>query len=621
LREVRPNLVYAIVLVSAIAVGIGLRAETLEAGFSSDDYMEYVMIKGVYPVPRSPLDLFNFSDGSAAEVKALRDYGTIPWWSHPSFRLAMMRPLSSALIVLDHRLFGSDWFAFHLHSLIWWVILLIAAALLLRDLFPLPVAATALLLFTVDESHTLPVAWLANRGALVSLGLGFLGLWAHLRWRSGKGVGWMLFGTCALALAFLAGEWTTPVLAYLFAFEVWGARDAWGKRFVSLLPAAALTLGFLGLQRVFSYSSANSNVYINPFAEPWLFFFEALRRVPVYLADLILGIPTHWAYTGSPLRRLVLAQSIFTPQTWKLIPDWQYWHVLIGIAAGIIAVVTVRWAMRDRPEPERHALRWLIWGALLSLLPMVSSFTSSRSCLPALLGFSAACALVFVHAFERVRAAFGQRPVAVVVKPVFALVCIGYLHIGNAAARSFNDIESRVSFHKSIENWIAAAPIDDRQIAHQDVYLINAIDHTTMFFGPFVRYFRGHPMPRGWRILNGSPRAQDVFRPSAHTLEISPLGGTLMKGSLEVFYRASRFPLKLGETVSLRGLKAEVILVRKGYPARVRFTFDKPLEDPSYLFLRFTSEGLVKFQPPLIGKQIRLARPSFPRNKESDPSK
>lgn len=615
----RPRLVYAIAVLVAIAVGVALRINTLNAGFGSDDYMEYAMLKGVYPVPRSPLDLFNFSDGSTQEVVALREYGTIPWWSHPNFRLAMMRPLSSALIVLDYVLFGSNLAAFHLHSLCWWAFLVSCAALVLRELFPLSVAAVAVGLFAIDESHTLPVTWLANRNAIVSLSFGFLALWGHICWRRGRGVRFALLSVCALAFALLGGEWTFPVLGYLFAYEAWGSREALWRRFLALVPAGVLTVSFLALQWVLKYSSLNSNVYINPVGEPKIFFFEALRRIPIFCADLILSVPTYWGYTGSPLRRFFLSLKIFNPTVWRAIPNWHYWHILIGLIAIVIAWRTIRWGMQDQPAQQRERLRWLLLGALLSLVPMVGSFTSSRSSLPAAVAISAACAFILVRAVQLLRVSFQQRPRGWPPKALLALTCIGYLHVGNASLRSITEVSNRVSFQNRVENWIERAEIDDKQIAGQDVFFINGLEHTTMFFGPFVRYFRGRPMPRSWRVLNAAPRAQDVYRIAPNAIEISALGGPLFAGDLEVFYRAARFPFKLGDTVSLRGLKAQIIRLRDGKPQRVRFTFDKPLEDPSYVFLRFSQNGLQRFTPPTVGKSARLPRPLLPKKKTDSP--
>jgi hypothetical protein len=177
-----------------------------------------------------------------------------------------------------------------------------------------------------------------------------------------------------------------------------------------------------------------------------------------------------------------------------------------------------------------------------------------------------------------------------------------------------------VSFQNRVEGWIEHAAIDDKKIAVQDVFFINGIEHTTIFFGPFVRYFCGHPMPRSWRVLNAAPRAQDIFRVAPNVLEISILGGPLLAGDLEVFYRAARFPYKPGDTVELRGLKAQIRYLREGKPHLVRFTFDKPLEDPSYLFLRFSQKGIERFTPPAVGKSMRVPRPLPPKAKKTDSS-
>lgn len=54
--------------------------------------------------------------------------------------------------------------------------------LILRRSLPASVGVLALFLFVLDESHTIPAAWWSNRNSLIAVGLGFLGLAAHLRW-------------------------------------------------------------------------------------------------------------------------------------------------------------------------------------------------------------------------------------------------------------------------------------------------------------------------------------------------------------------------------------------------------------------------------------------------------
>src|SRR5688572_33254627 len=102
------------------------------------------MMRDLFPVPRAPLQLYTFVDGSAAEQRALVDSGFLPWWSHPALRISMCRPLASALMWLDLELFGLDARAYQLHGLLWWLLLLALFALLARRLLPAPAALLAL---------------------------------------------------------------------------------------------------------------------------------------------------------------------------------------------------------------------------------------------------------------------------------------------------------------------------------------------------------------------------------------------------------------------------------------------------------------------------------------------
>jgi len=85
----------------------------LDAGAGSDDFVQEAILDGVFAAHRGPLDLFNFASGDRADDRVLKNFGTLPWWSHPQLNLSMYRPASSALAVLDRALFPTNLRARH----------------------------------------------------------------------------------------------------------------------------------------------------------------------------------------------------------------------------------------------------------------------------------------------------------------------------------------------------------------------------------------------------------------------------------------------------------------------------------------------------------------------------
>lgn len=607
----RPRLAYVACVLAAIALGLWLRWPTLHNGFVSDDYVFAAMLEGTYPAPRAALDLFTFADGSHSDNARLTSYGALPWWTVSGLRLAMMRPLSSALVVLDRALFGNDAFAYHVHSMVWWVLLMGAVAALLRALFPAPVACLSIVMFALEEGHTLPLGWLANRGAMVAMVFGVLGVLAHVRARQrGSLAGHALSFGC-FSVALLSGEWAFPLLGYVLAYELVGRTDALRVRLLALLPSAAPGFVFLLARAHLRYGALKSGVYIDPITEPATFFIAACQRIPVFFADLFFSVPANWWGLGTPWRDRVLGWQLFSPQTWLRLPSWHFWHVVLGGFAMVATYVTLRAGLRDRAADERAQIRWMLVGALLSLVPMVASFPTSRLVLPAAVAASAAAALIVLRGVTRFRELWPTARVrACAALSVAAVVC--HFQVWEAGHTSY--IETRVANHAyaSVKHWLLDAEIDDTTIARQHLVLLTSAEHTSTIFLPFVRAFFGHPMPLSSRVLSASPHAHDVYRPAPNVLELSVLGGTMLSSDLETLYRDDRFPFHVGETVRLPGLTAYIVRMLWGKPQTVRFVFDKSVDDPSYRFLVSSPEGFVRARLPEVGQRVRYRKPTFP---------
>jgi len=603
---------YAIVVACAIIAGVALRWPALDAGPGSDDYMQYATLEGKYPVERSALDLFNFSDGSAQETQALKDYGSVPWWTAPQLRLAMLRPLSSALVIFDRSVLGDRPTLHHIHTMLWWAALVIVVAILLRRLFSGPVAALAVVAFVFEEGHGMPVVWLANRGALVSLFFGVLGLIAHMRYREAGDRRAQALSIAAFVLGLLSGEWVFPVFGYLIAYELLGASGSLPRRALALLPVGTLAVAFLAIRSGLRYGALHSGVYIDPVTEPMHYLVAATQRIPVFFADLVFGIPAVQYSFGTPWRDIVLGWNIFPPEIWAQLPGWRTWHVVLGVTAMILLAWAVRSTLVQNERGERPtALRWLLVGSLLSMLPVLASFPSSRLVMPASVGiFATLAATALAWAGRVARSWREQRRVAL--WPLLGLCAVAYMQLWVAGTSSRGQVHFVSAQYEAVREWVKHADLDDTRLADQRIVLMSTTEHTLAVFLPFVLHYQGRPMPLSSWTLSGAMVPHDVHRTASNVLEVVALFGGFGTNAMEQLYRDTRFGLRVGDRVTLDGLEVEVLDALRGFPRRVRFTFDRNVDDPSMVFLEATPVGLKRFVVPRIGAAARLRRSAFP---------
>lgn len=556
------------------------------------------MVRGDFPVQRSVFDLFRFAD-EARDGRALVQYGYDPWWTEPGFKIAMFRPLSSALIALDVHLFGLDARGFHLHSLAWLVALLAATALFFSELLPPAAACIAIVLFAAEEGVTPPAIWLANRSTLVSCTFGFLGLWLHARNRARPSGSARYLEGALFTLALGGGEYAFSVLAYVLAFE-FVTRKPWAEQLRGALPAVLPALAWLIVSAALGYGVHGSAFYLSPFGTPREFFHAVGERVPVLFADLTLGIPARgWVHATAEEGA------------------WQAFDGILGMSGLGIAAL---WAARGLPKQTGESVLALFLGSALSTLPGGSALPEDRLLASAAAGTAGVFGVLVVEAIRR-RPAWLRNPATAGASPrktiesLLALLIvpvIAKVHGLEASRHSRETAQWILNTAPALRRWALDAEIPDAPERTQCIVLDSVNDFTTAANLPWLRRLDGLSMPRCYLRLSEARFVHQITRIASNVIEVSIFGSEFERVFVDSLYRRAKQPLRTGYVVRVPGFTAEVLATVGPNPWLMRFTFDRDLDDGSFVFLHPYPDRLRQFQLPPIGDKIRLPGPSVP---------
>ncbi|MBX3219499.1 MAG: hypothetical protein KF795_03200 [Labilithrix sp.] len=562
------------VLFVCLAVSAVLCLPALFCGFFGDDHMQLTVVEGTQlDMGSSPYDLYSFGTGVPAKVHATMEQGIVPWWTDPHFKVRLFRPLSSALFALDHALFARSPVPYHVHQILWYLGLVAAAGLFFRRVLPGVTGGIALLLFAIDDAHAQPVSWIASRHALISALPCMLGLVAYLRfreegWRVGR---WLCLP--AFAVGLLGGEGALGVMAYVFAYELVGARGSWRSRVGGLVLPALLILGYLVAYRLLGYGVASSSAYLDAIGQPRLFLLAGLTRVPTLVLDLLGGLSADVSFVFPSARPVLIALGVFT----------------IGLVAFLLRSLSPSFS-----DAERRAARWLALGASLALLPAMGGFVGSRVLLPASIGGAGLLALLLRHGWLSAQGRGG----------LVRIACRWYafVHLVLAPAGFLLGIAGVIQCRLAAESAVAKTGL--AHTADLDVFVLNASDPMIGFYGGVTFFAEPPPRIRSCRLLSMAKFDHAVTRTGARSFELAVVDGRMLDSVYEGLFRAS--PILEGEEVRLGDARVRVLALRDGKPARIEVTTARPLDDPSYAFVTWQGGALERVDLSREGETLHL---------------
>lgn len=532
---------------AAVLVGAALLGKTLVVPFWRDDVVQRAMAIGGFPAPRGPFSLYDFV--RADERARFVDLGLLPWWTDDDYRIRFFRPLASAEIWLEHRFVGSA-IAMHAISLVWWAAMVLAAGWLFRRVIAPRPAAIATLIFALAPCHVPALALVAQREVLMSVAFGALALGLLARAES---VSTRTLGLAALAFAGAlgAGEYAVCLAGYAMLQAISGESSN-ARRVRLAIPFALPAAVYLVTRAGLGYGATGTGFYRDPAASPWRFLVHAPRTWFELVADVFTTLTADGASA-------------------------------VWLAVAAIAALAVLLAARECPA-------WLKWGSLLALVPVMGSAPGTRLVAPALLGAAPALAVVVDRAISN-----PKRLVALV--PAVAIVALHLGHAPIASARQANDELAWARAHADRGSDLA----DHAEPGKVGVVALASWD--TAFLTAVAA---GRPRVMPWRVLVNARHAL-VLRRDARTIDVVvPRGQGFFPAGTDDIFRPEDHPLEAGAVRDVPGMHVELTSAAAAAP-RIRFTFDRDLEDTSLVWLTEKRTGYEGIAPPAVGYGLSLS--------------
>lgn len=581
-----------------LVASLMLACVSLDTGLGADDHIHQLVMRGTHRLggfADDGWDLFRFAGEPARNRQNMLD-GVFPWWADPQASLAFWRPLTVLTHRLDHRFWSDSPLWMHAQSIGFFALLLLGARALYKRLLPGPwVAVLAFAIFALDDARAPPLTWIANRHAVISAAAAVWMLVAHDRWvRQGWRPGSFL-AVGALIVGLLAGESTLAVGAYLFAHACFLDRGPWVGRMLRLAPYAGVVVAWRIVYKMLGYGTHGSGVYIDPTQRPLEFLAFAVQRLPVLMLGQ-LGFPWSdgWAaydLIWPPAKILVMALALI---------------VLLGLGWLLVPLL--------RREPR---MRFWVVGSLLAAVPACATFPADRMLTFVSLGAAGALAELFAAVTTRrgrdaraaseagapgeLQALFGSRLRSGAA--IWAAHGIVLVHMIAAPLLFPTRARGVVDVRESLQRAERSVPEPEPGVDRTLVY-VNPPSDPFACYVPIMRAAEeGGPPPDPQRWLAVGVTSVTLQRLGERTLRVRQEGGFL-PGAAERMLRSSVNPFHVGQVVHVPPLHVHIEEVTEdGRPAVVRARFDRPLDDPSLVWLRWEQDGFVPYAPPAVGER------------------
>lgn len=574
------------------------RARFLASSGASDEIQRVgELFRSTSKLSDAMSDVYAFFKDKEGIEKAM-NYGVIPWWTDPECRISFWRPVTSFTLWLDYQLFPNSGPLQHLHSILWFGGAIFVLAVLYRRLGgPVWMAGLAGLLYALDETNYFPVAFVANRNAVIALFFGLLAVLMHDKWRREGGIGGAILACVFLALSLLSAEAGIATAAYLGAYALVFEQGKWSRRIRSLIPAVAVVILWRVVHGALGYSTHASGVYIDPGAELMRFAAAALERGPIMLFAQLFGSAADAYYIFSDPARV------------------RVYLVVVGVLLVLLAV------LRPLLRRDRVARFWFV-GMVFAVVPVCATMASNRNLLFVGVGGMGLVAQFVGGVLSGEGLPGGHRLWRM---PVWTFCGVFlFVHVACSAG-------GRVVTPFIYSKWTGITELTfdldlPDEASKYDVVVVNSPAPLFLIGSPAKTALEGRGIPRSLRVLAPAFSPLKVTRTADKAVEVRATTGSLLfwKRPDEIWlhfilflqefntiFREPRNRFEVGEKIELDRLAIEVKAVdADGQPVAVEFRFDVLPDDPAmrwFVWQYDLKEPYVPFSVPAVGESAEIA--------------
>jgi len=570
-----------------VAAACILALPSIFSGLGLDDYFARAVLVQGDSLPdflhRSPLDEFSFTKRNDREATlATVKQGIWPWWTSSQYTISFCRPLSSLTHWFDYTVFKHAYWVMHLHNILWYALLVLAACFAYRRFLPQPwIAGLAGLLYALDSRHGMGAGYLNNRYAVIAVLFSILCLIFYDRWRRDQDKKSGAAACIFYCIGLLSGETTVSICAYLFSYAVFMEKGSVWKKLAPLIPFAGITIIWRILYVAFSFSASGTSFYSDP-----------LHDTAAFIAAF-------------PLRIFALLLSQFTVPhaalTNFLEPN------LIAAYCAIAGIVLLAIFYAIKPLMDNAAIRFFGLATVLSVIPFCATLPDDRQLI--LPGFGA---MGIIASFL---AAVGAQPAAACFttkmrKTLAVILAIISFIIGPV---QFQSSAFTVWFMQKPINRMADTISRCRLTPGTTIVLLNAPMDIAVSYAPLVLLERGLAAPPNMLLLSAGKSAVTVMRPDDHTLKLHLEQG-LLGGPYERIFRGDYDTIQVGEKHELPAVSVTVDgLTKDKRVSDITYVFKQPLESSSHIWFYCTPQGLLMpFTLPAVARQVTIPEiPNF----------